>query len=81
MGFLRKKLLEIFRLPTANLNLLPDRRHTGQLMHDYYQKLTQQLVTEMLSCLEHKAFIYERLSPSPVTSLVLLSWIEAITFF
>ena len=43
MGFLRKQLLEIFRLPTANLNLLPDRRHTGQLMHDYYQKLTQQL--------------------------------------
>lgn len=60
MGFLRKKLLEIFRLPTANLNLLPDRRHTGQLMHDYYQKLTQQLGYRNAQLLRTQSFLYTK---------------------
>ncbi len=39
MGFLRKKIMQFFLLPTANLNLLPDRRHTGQLMHVLLSKI------------------------------------------
>ena len=58
--FYEKKLLEIFRLPTANLNLLPDRRHTGQLMHDYYQKLTQQLGYRNAQLLRTQSFLYTK---------------------
>lgn len=60
MGFLRKKLLEIIQLPTANLNLLPDRRHTGQLMYDYYQKLTQQLGYRNAQLLRTQSFLYTK---------------------
>lgn len=58
--FYEKKLLEIIQLPTANLNLLPDRRHTGQLMHDYYQKLTQQLGYRNAQLLRTQSFLYTK---------------------
>ncbi|CAM3022580.1 competence protein CoiA [Enterococcus faecalis] len=58
--FYEKKLLEIIQLPTANLNLLPGRRHTGQLMYDYYQKLTQQLGYRNAQLLRTQSFLYTK---------------------